>query len=157
MYMFLLETTPAKPAPDAAPHEMLRRLLDGYGGVLAELRERLDEASAIVPRPLEGFILPSPWHAGRAILIGDAAHPTTPQLASGAGLAVEDALVLADALEASGTLEAAFAAFMARRYPRCRMVVENSFEVGRREQAGAPPSAQMEIVERSLAALAEPI
>ena len=35
---------------------------------------------------------------GRVLLIGDAAHPTTPQLASGAGMAVEDGLVIADEL-----------------------------------------------------------
>jgi 2-polyprenyl-6-methoxyphenol hydroxylase-like FAD-dependent oxidoreductase len=36
-------------------------------------------------RPLEKLLLPPPWHRGRAILIGDAAHATTPHLASGAG------------------------------------------------------------------------
>ena len=49
-------------------------------------------------RPLEKLLLPPPWHRGRAILIGDAAHATTPHLASGAGLAVEDALVLGECL-----------------------------------------------------------
>lgn len=50
-----------------------------------------------------------------------------------------------------------FAAFMARRYDRCRLVTENSIEIGRREQDGRPPEEQTILVEQSLAKLAEPI
>jgi 2-polyprenyl-6-methoxyphenol hydroxylase-like FAD-dependent oxidoreductase len=157
MYMFLLETTPTKTRPRLVLHEQLRTFLAGYGGVVGEIRDGLTADSPIVPRPLEALLLPAPWFAGRTILIGDAAHSTTPQLASGAGLAVEDALVLAEALAETPTVGAAFERFMARRYDRCRLVVENSMEIGRREQAGAPPGAQTEVVERSLLALAEPI
>ena len=72
-----------------------------------------------------------------------------------AGMAVEDALVLAEEVGRVTEPETAFSAFMARRYPRARLVVENSVEIGRLEQAGAPPAAQTEVVERSLRALAE--
>jgi len=109
-------------------------------------------------RPLEAFLLPAPWYSGRIILVGDAAHPTTPQLASGAGMAIEDGLVLADELRRSGgDVARMFAAFMARRYDRCRLVTENSIEIGRREQDGRPPEEQTILVEQSLAKLAEPI
>jgi 2-polyprenyl-6-methoxyphenol hydroxylase-like FAD-dependent oxidoreductase len=156
MYMFLLQAAPAKPPASARPHEDLRGLLGGYGGVLSDLRDSLGPGSDIVARPLESFIAPPPWFAGRVVLIGDAVHPATPQLASGAGLAVEDALVLAETLVAEPDPARAFPAFTARRYPRCRLVVETSLEIGRRERAGAPPAAQTELVARSLAALAEP-
>ena len=46
---------------------------------------------------------------------------------------------------------------MARRYERCRLVVENSLEIGRMEQAREPLQSQAELVERSLRILAEPI
>lgn len=158
MYMFYLETTPKRPVtPDALLARELRRLLSGYGGILADLRADLGTDSQIVLRPLEGFLLPRPWQKGNAILIGDAAHPTTPQLASGAGLAVEDALVLGEEIARHHRVEEAFASFMERRYERCRLVVENSLEIGRREQARAPAGAQTDIVAHSLQLLAQPI
>lgn len=158
MYMFLLETVPKRhPMPDQELPEALRRLLQGYGGILSEIRESLGPDSNIVLRPLEGFLLPRPWQKGKAILIGDAAHPTTPQLASGAGLAVEDGLVLAEEIAQTDKVESAFERFMARRYERCRLVVENSLEIGRLEQQCAPPEAQTRIVKESLELLAQPV
>lgn len=158
MYMFLLETTPRRPMmPDEALPAELGRLMEGYGGPLRDIRESLGAGSRIVLRPLEGFLLPRPWHRGRSLLIGDAAHPTTPQLASGAGMAVEDALVLADELAKAATVEDGLAGFMARRYDRCRLVVENSMEIGRREQRRAPIEEQTHLVEESLRVLAQPI
>lgn len=158
MYLFLLETTARRPVLDEPMlASELARLLEGYGGPLAEILDRRVAGTPIVLRPLEGFLLPKPWHAGRVLLIGDATHPTTPQLASGAGMAIEDALVLGDVLRDAGTVEGALSAFIARRYERCRLVVENSLEIGRREQRRAPIEEQTQLVEESLRVLAEPI
>jgi hypothetical protein len=71
--------------------------------------------------------------------------------------AVEDALVLTEELHRQATLEDVCAAFMRRRYERCTLVVENSLEIGRREQRGAPVAEQTELVNQSLQALAAPI
>ena len=101
--------------------------------------------------------MPALWQHGCTLLIGDAAHPTTPQLASGAGMAVEDALVLGDELARAPSVTLAFKRFMARRYARCRLAVENSLEIGRREQLRAPIDEQTQLVEASLRVLAEPI
>ena len=49
---------------------------------------------------MNSFLLPPPWHRGRVLVIGDAAHTTTPHLATGAGIAIEDAVVLAELLAA---------------------------------------------------------
>ena len=158
MYMFLLQTTPRPPhLPTEVLPQKLQSLLEGYGGPLKEIRENLGPDSCIVMRPLQAFFLPKPWHVGRILLIGDAAHPTTPQLASGAGMAVEDALVLGQEATRHFDVEKIFEGFMNRRYDRCRLVVENSIEIGRREQRGAPASEQTRLVEESLVALAEPI
>ncbi|MES2944210.1 MAG: FAD-dependent oxidoreductase [Pseudomonadota bacterium] len=158
MYMFVLETVAKRPVmPDAQLHIELKKLMQAYGGILQDIRDGLNESSGIVLRPLEGFLLPRPWEKGRVMLIGDAAHPTTPQLASGAGMAVEDALVLGEEIARNASIEQAFAGFMDRRYERCRLVVENSLEIGRREQARAPLQQQAELVEQSLRILAEPI
>lgn len=158
MYMFLLETraTPGWMTDDRA-HVELAQLLNGYGGALREIRSGLNPESRIVFRPLEAFFLPAPWHRGNVVLIGDAAHPTSPQLASGAGMAIEDAIVLAEELQRVAAVAQACDAFMRRRYERCRLVVENSLEIGRREQRGDPVESQTALVEQSLRALAEPI
>lgn len=158
MYLFYLEHVPGNPwrEPSEQPI-LLRGLLEQYGGVLARVRDSLGPESRIVYRPLEAHVLPGGWFKGRAILIGDAAHASTPQLASGAGMAAEDGIVLADEIARADGIPEAFASFMRRRFERCRMVVENSMEIGRLEMSGAPPADQTAIVARSLEALAAPI
>lgn len=157
MYLFVVERTPQRIREPRELPAGLAALLEPYGGYVRQIRESINEDTEIRYRPLESFYLPSPWYRGRVILIGDSAHPTTPQLASGAGLAVEDALVLAEELAAHGSVAASFAAFTARREERCRLVVESSIEIGRLEQQQAPPQAQTAVVESALARLAEPI
>ncbi|MFM0155673.1 FAD-dependent oxidoreductase [Paraburkholderia sediminicola] len=158
MYMFLLQNTSSKlRVPEAELHTELRKLTDRYEGPVKQIGRQLTAQSPIVLRPLEAFLLPGPWYKGRVVLVGDAAHPTTPQLASGAGLAVEDALVLRDELAVGTSVPKALHQFMARRYARCRLVVENSLEIGRREQAGRPMEDQTILVEESLRILADPI
>lgn len=63
------------------------------------------------------------WHGERAVVLGDAAHPTLPFLAQGANMALEDAWVLAACL-AELPPEAAFAAYQGQRRPRCVRIVE---------------------------------
>ena len=117
--MFLLENVADKPRyDDAELLGRLKRLLAPFGGPLAAIRDAMDERTPIMARPLEAILLDDPWYVGRVILIGDAAHATTPHLASGAGMAVEDALVLVEELDRHEGYEAAMRAFMARRLPR---------------------------------------
>lgn len=73
----------------------------------------------------------SRWSKGRIVLLGDAAHPILPFLAYGAGLAIEDAVVLTRAL-ATFAPDQAFAAFERERTPRATVIHAAS-----REQAAA--------------------
>ena len=158
MYLFLLQHVPGNPRmPEEQWPELLAVQLRGFGGALGAIREQLDTSVRINYRPLEKLLLPPPWHRGRAILIGDAAHATTPHLASGAGLAVEDALVLGEGLASDAALEDVLLRFTARRYERCRMVVENSVRLGELEMARAPAQEQAELQRSSMLALTEPI
>jgi len=71
------------------------------------------------------------WHRGRAVLLGDAAHPTTPNLGQGACMAIEDAIVLARALVEAGSLEEACTRFHRRRARRTAQIVRMSRWWGR--------------------------
>jgi 2-polyprenyl-6-methoxyphenol hydroxylase-like FAD-dependent oxidoreductase len=141
VYAFILEPEP-NPArvPDEQKPEVLRELLKDFGGSMAAIRDGLGPHSSIVQRPFEYAFQPRPWHVGRIILIGDAAHATTPHLASGAGIAVEDALVLAEELErADWDVPTALEAFTDRRYERCKFVIDASTAIAQRELERAPP------------------
>jgi 2-polyprenyl-6-methoxyphenol hydroxylase-like FAD-dependent oxidoreductase len=160
MYMFLLHPAPANPwiEPQDQP-QRLYEAMEGYGGFVPAIREtvRAGNAHTVNYRPLEALLLPGPWHRGRVVLIGDAAHATTPHLASGAGMAIEDAVVLAEELQSQPSLEQAFERFMARRYERCRLVVENSVKLGELEMNHASPAEHAKLMSDTLATLRQPI
>ena len=100
--------------------------------------------------------MPRPWFRGRVVLIGDAVHATTPHLASGACIGIEDALVLAEQLDAVQDVKTALESFQERRWDRCRMVVENSLRLGEIEIAGGDKDEHARIMHDSMIALAQP-
>jgi 2-polyprenyl-6-methoxyphenol hydroxylase-like FAD-dependent oxidoreductase len=137
MYMFILEHVPDNPFfADDEKVEHVRALLAPFGGVVPAVRDGITDPAQINYRPLEWLLLSKPWHVGRVVLIGDAAHATTPHMASGAGLAAEDGLVLAEVLKLHSNVPEALNAFMNRRFERARLVVENSVMIGDMEMAG---------------------
>ena len=159
MYIYLVQNVQGNPRlePERWP-ALMRELLADFGGHIGEVRSRITDPARIVYRPVGSLLLPPPWYRGRAIVIGDAAHTAPPQLASGATIAIEDAIVLAEVLGAGLPLAAALEQFMARRYERCRIVVENSWQLGEWEKTpdapGADPTA---LIQASMKALASPI
>ena len=154
MYMWLLNQEPAKTRlADAALPGRLSDIMAPFGGLLGEIRDALTAASLVTVRPLEAMLLPAPWYRGRVLLIGDAAHPATPHLASGAGIAVEDAIVLAEVWADSDTVHQAFDRFMHRRFERARLVVERSVEIGALQQANGSPDQLKALMGTAEAAL----
>jgi 2-polyprenyl-6-methoxyphenol hydroxylase-like FAD-dependent oxidoreductase len=67
---------------------------------------------------------------GRLALIGDAAHPTTPNLGQGANMAIDDAIVLARCLRTSPSIPQALEQYQRERLPRTRLVVQRSWNFG---------------------------
>jgi len=63
------------------------------------------------------------WHRGRAVLVGDAVHATSPSAGQGASLALEDAATLALCLRDDPDPERAFARYESLRRPRVEEVV----------------------------------
>ncbi len=159
MYLFVTEPRPSNEHVDPstfAPH--LRALLDDFPApTLRAIREQIGSNSQIVFRPLEGLLMPRPWSRGRVVLIGDTVHATTPHLASGACMGIEDALVLAEELGRTPDVATALAAFEQRRWERCRMVVQNSARLGEIEIAGGDKEEHARIMRESLMALAQAI
>lgn len=69
--------------------------------------------------------------SGRVVLLGDAAHATTPNLGQGACQAIEDGVVLANVLAKSVSVDLALQAYNAKRVPRTHQVVARSWTMGR--------------------------
>ena len=159
MYLFVTEPRPTNDHVDPATFvDQLRALLAPFPApTLQAIRAQISADSQIVYRPLEGLLMPQPWSRGRVVLIGDTVHATTPHLASGACIGIEDALVLAEELGRGDDVATALAAFQARRWQRCRMVVENSMRLGEIEIAGGDKEEHGRIMRESLMALAQPI
>ena len=135
MYMFLTTSEPGNPwMPDDRLHDLMRARLHGHGGLAGEICNRIQRPEDVVYKPMETILVPRPWYRGRVLLIGDAAHTTTPHHAQGAAMAVEDAVVLSELLRADGELDDVLEQFMERRWPRCKLVVEASVQVGEWEQ-----------------------
>lgn len=159
MYMFVTEDRPRNDPIDPAHFlEMFKFLLTAFSAPqVVAIREQVNEQSQIVYRPLEALLLPLPWHRGRVQLIGDAVHATTPHLASGACMGLEDAVVLAEELRAPGSIIDALGRFERRRWNRCRMVVENSCRLGEIEISNGDRQEHTRIMLESQMALAQPI
>lgn len=113
--------------------------LEGFGNSAGWIRDHMTRDHWINYRPLAAKLQPGPWSNGRIVLLGDAVHATTPHLASGAGMAVESAVALAEELANGEDTEAALQAYEDRRYERCRDIVESSIAVGAAQLQGAPP------------------
>jgi 2-polyprenyl-6-methoxyphenol hydroxylase-like FAD-dependent oxidoreductase len=75
---------------------------------------------------------------GRIVLLGDAAHATTPNLGQGACMAIEDAVVLANCLENNSDVILAFNEFETRRISRTTKIVNSSFQMGKVGQVANP-------------------
>jgi 2-polyprenyl-6-methoxyphenol hydroxylase-like FAD-dependent oxidoreductase len=63
------------------------------------------------------------WFRGRMVIIGDAAHAPSPSSGQGASMALEDAVVLAQALRDHADVPTAFAAYEAARRERVEKIV----------------------------------
>ena len=159
MYVFVTEDRPTNDYIDPAEWpRMLSELLAMFDVPLIQsIRAQIGAESHVNYRPLESLLLPAPWFSSRVVLVGDAVHATTPHMAAGAGIGIEDAIVLAEELGRGVTVEAALQAFQARRWERCRMVVENSGRLGEIEIGGGDKEEHRRIMHETHMSLARPI
>jgi len=159
MYLFVTEDRATNDFIDPAEFlPRLKALLAPFPApLLQQVREQLGEDSQIIYRPLESLLMPGPWYRRRVVLIGDTVHATTPHMASGACIGIEDAIVLAEEVAGAGSVDQALDRYLARRWERCRMVVQNSGRLGEIEIAGGDKEEHGRIMRETLMALAQPI
>jgi len=122
------------PAGEIAPSGKRRQLLLGrYRGWPFGLPEAIEATpdEAILQNDLVDRPPAKRYCSGRFVLVGDAAHPTTPNLGQGANMAIDDAIVLTRALRQEPNVEAALARYEKERLPRTRLVVKRSWSFGR--------------------------
>ncbi|WP_163550556.1 FAD-dependent monooxygenase [Candidatus Frankia nodulisporulans] len=133
LYAFLAEDAQDRTTLTGAEKvHIVRQLTAGYHGPWDEIRESITDPETINYTWFEEHLLDPPWHRGRVVLIGDAAHTCPPTLAQGAAMALEDAAVLADLLTTADRVDdQLLARFTDRRYERVRTVVEASVQLAR--------------------------
>lgn len=76
------------------------------------------------------------WYRERMVLVGDAAHTTSPSSGQGASLAVEDAVILAKCLRDLPDHETAFARYQQLRRPRVQRVFDQAARINNSKAAG---------------------
>ncbi len=158
MYMFVTTPEPGNPRyPRKGLAAAMRAKLVDAPPLMAELAAQITDDDAVVYKPLECLFLESDWHKGRIVLLGDAVHATTPHLGQGAGMAIEDAVVLADELARAETPEIAFSAYQARRRARCEFTVRLSRAIGDGQIGKGPRVDQARAAGEMFQLMAQPI
>ena len=158
-YFFDLENNPVKPRKPADQLDRLfAQLLEPFEAPMVRAAlKAMDGSHELSFRPFDILLMPSPWHQGRIVLLGDAAHSLTPQLTSGGGMAIEDAVVLTELLEQHDELAAALDAYSARRHGRVERTFNYSLQLCRWEQESANNKPKsMALLKEGYSFLAQP-
>lgn len=134
----------------------LKALLADFGGNAGWIRDNMAPSDWINYRPLAAVLQPRNWFNKRVVLLGDAVHATTPHLASGAGMAVESGIVLAEELARTSDVAEALQAYQERRFDRCRDVIETSVAVGKLQLEHGDPKVHAELLGAALHRLNAP-
>ncbi len=98
---------------------------ESYANFAHPVPRLLDQTSEVYFAPIEE-VVPPVWTGRHVVLIGDAAHATSPNMAQGAAMALEDALVLAAMLTEDQPVDQALAGYEHRRKTRVAWVQEQT-------------------------------
>jgi FAD-dependent urate hydroxylase len=129
--------SPAARAESAQPDDPLarvRELLRPYRGPVPELLDLVERVQVALIEEVE---VPT-WVRGPVVLIGDAAHATSPNMAQGAAMGMEDAVALAEELSRARDVPQALSAFEHRRRSRAAWVLAQTHRRDRARYLPAP-------------------
>ena len=137
-YWFATKNAPAGGSDEARGRkaEVMRRFA-GWHDPIAQVIEASDEA-AILRNDVHYLDSPRVWSNRRVVLLGDAAHATTPGVGQGAAMAIEDAVVLSDRLPLEGDPAGTLAEYEAIRRPRAEGALKMSRRADRLAQLSNP-------------------
>ncbi|MFC7337913.1 FAD-dependent monooxygenase [Haloferula chungangensis] len=130
VYWWTTENVPeggVRSSADEKSH--LLRLYESWSFGVADAIEATP-ADAILRNDLYDRPPLTSWSKGPVVLLGDAAHPTTPNLGQGACMAIEDAHVLACLIAECGDPADAFSRYQSVRKARCEAIVKESRRFG---------------------------
>lgn len=139
---------PADGTPEPQGGEVtgrLAELLSGFAAPVPAILDALGPDGAVHVAPIEEVILDR-WSYGSVLLIGDAAHATSPNMAEGAAMALEDGLVLAECLASERGIPQAMARFQAQRRPRTQWVLAQTHR--RDRTRNLPPTLRNLVLRR---------
>jgi 2-polyprenyl-6-methoxyphenol hydroxylase-like FAD-dependent oxidoreductase len=130
-------SAPAPPGPDADRLDRLTALYAAEDRAVSILRAA-ETVHGVTPHHV---LAPVPrWHDDRTVLVGDAAHPVGS--GQGASMAIEDAIVLAQELQAAGSVPIALAAYDQRRRARVAKMARTA-AANRDAKVAGPVAARM--------------
>jgi len=140
LYIFGTTREPGKPFyPRETWAAEMRTKFAAFKGPAAPLLAEITDAAQVFYTAVEEVHLPLPWSRGRVVLIGDAAHSSSPFMGQGGAMALEDAVLLAEMLDGASDIPTILTAFGQRRFERCKFVQDASRRVG---EAGAIEDAE---------------
>jgi 2-polyprenyl-6-methoxyphenol hydroxylase-like FAD-dependent oxidoreductase len=125
LYCYADLAAPATEDPTGRDLDRLMALFAEFAEPVPSIFRELGSFDSIHFSPIEEIVLDT-WVQGRVVLIGDAAHATSPNMAEGASMALEDALVLTQMLAMHGSPPEALSAFSERRRARIRWVQQRT-------------------------------
>lgn len=137
VYWFALENAPAGGLDAGSPRAMLLERFRGWHEPVTRLIAATSDDD-LLRTDINDRPPIDRWTMGPVALLGDAAHPMTPNLGQGACQAIEDGVVLAGALVRSSEVMEALADYERRRIGRTRWFVEESRRFGATGQLGHP-------------------
>lgn len=115
--------------PEGHKAELLKRFADWWPAFPAAVEATPD--AAILRNDITDRVPVRKWVEGRVALLGDAAHPTTPNLGQGACQAIESAYVLAQSLKRADTADEGLRVYEKARFDRTAQVTNESWQVGK--------------------------
>jgi 2-polyprenyl-6-methoxyphenol hydroxylase-like FAD-dependent oxidoreductase len=121
-----------------AIREHLKNFHAGWHDPIPQILDAAE--NIVVTATLDVATLPT-WSRGRALLIGDAAHATSPHAGQGASLALEDALRLGRMMQDGQELGVTFQGFEAERRPRAEKIVALARRNGNSKREFSPTGA----------------
>jgi 2-polyprenyl-6-methoxyphenol hydroxylase-like FAD-dependent oxidoreductase len=136
-YAFLAIKAPPHAPPPFSTLEEFCRCWSDFGSPGAEAIAAVHDLRTLLHDDLEDGLAPRFFGPG-VVLLGDAAHPVTPNMGQGAGLAIEDACCLATLLDGTRPLANVLAAYEALRRPRATWIRDRSYSLGRLAQMTSP-------------------